>query len=93
MNLAIGWAAMGTGFTFFMTALGAGVVFIFKKNMGISFLQYLNEVRAAHIYQDLIHTDEPVQVLMEKNGFTNQKLFNRVFKELYGCTPLQARKG
>ena len=65
----------------------------FKKNMGISFLQYLNEVRAAHIYQDLIHTDEPVQVLMEKNGFTNQKLFNRVFKELYGCTPLQARKG
>lgn len=39
------------------------------------------------------HTDGPVQVLMEKNGFTNQKLFNRVFKELYGCTPLQARKG
>ena len=36
MNLAIGWAAMGTGFTFFMTALGAGVVFIFKKNMGMN---------------------------------------------------------
>lgn len=34
MNQAIGWAAMGTGFTFLMTALGAGVVFIFKKEMG-----------------------------------------------------------
>lgn len=34
MNQAIGWAAMGTGFTFFMTALGASVVFIFKKEMG-----------------------------------------------------------
>ena len=34
MNQAIGWAAMGTGFTFFMTALGASVVFIFKKDMG-----------------------------------------------------------
>lgn len=36
MNLAIGWAAMGTGFTFLMTVFGAGVVFIFKKNMGMN---------------------------------------------------------
>ena len=34
MNQAIGWAALGTGFTFLMTALGASVVFIFKKEMG-----------------------------------------------------------
>ena len=36
MNQAVRWAAMGTGFTFFMTALGASVVFMFKKNMGKS---------------------------------------------------------
>lgn len=36
MNQAISWAAMGTGFTFLMTALGASVVFIFKKEMGKS---------------------------------------------------------
>lgn len=34
MNQAVLWAAAGTGFTFFMTALGASVVFIFKKEMG-----------------------------------------------------------
>lgn len=34
MSQAIGWAAAGTGFTFLMTALGASVVFIFKKDMG-----------------------------------------------------------
>lgn len=34
MSEAIRWAAMGTGFTFFMTALGAAVVFFFKKDMG-----------------------------------------------------------
>lgn len=34
MNQAIIWAAAGTGFTFFMTALGASVVFIFRKEMG-----------------------------------------------------------
>lgn len=33
MNQAIIWAFMGTGFTFLMTALGASVVFIFKKEM------------------------------------------------------------
>ena len=34
MNQAIGWASAGTGFTFLMTALGASVIFIFKKEMG-----------------------------------------------------------
>lgn len=34
MNQAIMWAALGTGFTFLMTALGASVVFFFKKEMG-----------------------------------------------------------
>lgn len=64
----------------------------FKKNMGLPFLEYLNEVRASHIYQDLLHNDEPISLLMEKHGFTNQKLFNKTFKQLYGCTPSAARK-
>lgn len=34
MNQAIGWAGAGTGFTFLMTALGASVVFILRKDMG-----------------------------------------------------------
>ena len=34
MNQAIMWAAAGTGFAFLMTSLGAGVVFIFRKEMG-----------------------------------------------------------
>lgn len=34
MNQAIGWAGAGTGFTFLMTAFGASVVFILKKDMG-----------------------------------------------------------
>lgn len=64
----------------------------FKKNMGISFLHYVNQVRTSHIYQDLIHTELSIQDIMEKNGFTNQKLCNRTFKELYGCTPSKIRK-
>ncbi len=64
----------------------------FKKNMGISFLQYVYQVRISHIYQDLIHTDKPILEIFEKNGFTNQKLCNRLFKRLYGCTPSKIRK-
>lgn len=63
----------------------------FKKAMGMSFLQYLNEVRAAHVYQDLENTNLPVAEIMERNGFTNQKLFNRTFKQIYGCTPMSVR--
>ncbi|MCD8346820.1 MAG: AraC family transcriptional regulator [Lachnospiraceae bacterium] len=64
----------------------------FKKAMGMSFLQYVNEVRAAHIYQDLENTDLPVAEIMEQNGFTNQKLFNRTFKSIYGCTPSAVKR-
>ncbi|MGF0033862.1 AraC family transcriptional regulator [Bariatricus sp. SGI.154] len=64
----------------------------FKKNMGLSFLNYLNEIRLTHVYQDLITTDAPITEIMEANGITNQKLFNRSFKKLYGCTPSAIRK-
>jgi AraC-like DNA-binding protein len=64
----------------------------FKKHMGIPFLQYLMEVRLSHMYHDLTVTDKPISVLMEENGLYNQKLCNRAFKKLYGCTPSAVRK-
>ncbi len=64
---------------------------IFKKNMGISFLQYLNEIRLSKVYTDLQYTSLPISEIMEKNGFTNQKLFNKLFKKMYGCTPSSVR--
>ncbi len=64
----------------------------FKQNMGMSFLGYLNEVRLAHAYEDLLNTNAPISEVMEANGLTNQKLFNSSFKSLYGCTPSSVRK-
>lgn len=64
----------------------------FKRNMGMTFLNYLNEVRLAHTYDDLLNTNAPISEIMEANGFTNQKLFNSSFKALYGCTPSSVRK-
>lgn len=65
---------------------------MFKKNMGISFITYVNQVRIDHIYQDLIHTDDSILEITERHGFFNQKLFYRMFKERYQCTPTKLRK-
>lgn len=64
----------------------------FRQNMGMTYLQYLNDYRLSRFYQDLIDTDLPVLSLTERHGFTNDKLFHRLFRERFRMTPLQARK-
>lgn len=64
----------------------------FKKHMGLTFLEYQNEVRLSHIYQDLIGTTDTLQHILERHGFTNYKLFRRMFFEHFYATPSQIRK-
>lgn len=64
----------------------------FKKNMGITYLQYLNEVRLSHIYNDLLTTEEPLYHLLELHGFQNYKVFRRMFYDKFGDTPGNVRK-
>ncbi|WP_139905255.1 AraC family transcriptional regulator [Clostridium thermarum] len=63
----------------------------FKKFTGFTFMEYVNMVRLTHIHRDLIETDDSITVLQERHGFTNYKVFNRMFKENYGCTPSKLR--
>lgn len=64
----------------------------FRENMGCTYLQYLNDYRLSRLYRDLISTDLGIRELQEKHGFTNDKLFHRLFRERFHATPLQARK-
>ena len=64
----------------------------FKQNTGTSFIRYVNQVRIDHIYQDLLYTDGSIQEIMERHGFFNQKLFYRMFKERYECTPRELKR-
>lgn len=64
----------------------------FKRYMGMTFLEYVNSVRLQHFYEDLLNTDYTVTELLTRNGFTNYKLFLRLFKQTYGCTPMQKRR-
>ena len=63
----------------------------FKKCMGITFLEYQNELRLSFIYQDIISTDDSIKDILERHGFTNYKLFNKMFQETYGCKPRELR--
>lgn len=64
----------------------------FKEQVGITYLEYLNTVRIEHIYQDLLNTDWLIKEIQERHGFYNHKLFMRMFKKAYGCTPSELRK-
>jgi AraC-type DNA-binding domain-containing proteins len=64
----------------------------FKKYMGMTFLKYLNSIRLEHFYIDLINTDYSIMELVERNGFTNYKMFMKLFKDNYGHTPNEIRK-
>ncbi len=65
---------------------------LFKKNMGVSYLQYVYQVRTTALCRDLESTEDPIGELAERHGFRDPKMLNQYFRELYGCTPSEKRK-
>lgn len=63
-----------------------------KKQIGLTAMEYLHEVRMNHIHRDLLNTDDYVNEIFQRHGCTNYKVAMRWFKERYNCTPTQARK-
>lgn len=64
---------------------------MFKRCMGVTFLEYVNLVRIDHIHEELMNTDDSVTDILERNGFSNYKVFSRMFKEQFGMTPSELR--
>lgn len=64
----------------------------FKKYMGMTFFDYVNSVRMEHIVRDLQKTDLSIQKLLELHGFTNYKLFMKMYKERFESTPGKMRR-
>ncbi len=65
---------------------------MFKKNIGFTFLEYLNQLRLTYIYEDLMRSNDSILDIQERHGFSNYKVFNRMFKESYGNTPSKVRR-
>lgn len=60
---------------------------VFKKEVGISFTDYLNNYRLKMSKKLLIETDMPIKDIAEKLRYTNSQNFIRFFKKNEGMTP------
>lgn len=65
---------------------------LFKKNMGVSYLQYVYQVRTTAFCRELETTEDPIGEIAERHGFRDPKMLNQYFREIYGCTPSEKRK-
>jgi len=85
-NLTLDWAAdeMGLNREYFCR--------LFKKNMGVSYLQYLYQVRATAVCRELEICDDPIGEIAQRHGFRDPKMLSQYFREIYGCTPSEKRK-
>lgn len=64
----------------------------FKKEMGISFIDYVNMVRIREAQKLLLRTDDNLNTIAEKVGFSDAKYFSRMFKKETGIKPSDYRK-
>lgn len=64
----------------------------FRKNMGVSFLEYLNSLRLKSAVQDLVYSSDTITRVALNNGFASVKALNALFREQFGCTPQEYRK-
>ena len=64
----------------------------FKKTMGTSFIEYLNEYRLTMASRLLLSSDSSILAIAGEVGFENLSYFNRTFKKRFGQTPREYRK-
>jgi AraC-like DNA-binding protein len=64
----------------------------FSQQTRKSFSTFLNEFRLGHASKMLIESEKSVITICYESGFKNVSNFNRMFKNVYGISPLQYRK-
>ncbi len=64
----------------------------FKRHMGKTFGEHVNEVRLARVCGELADTDRGITEIAFACGYGNLPHFNRRFRMLMGCTPREYRR-
>lgn len=63
----------------------------FKKNVGQTFVEFLNNYRIDKAKWEIINTDLAISTILNQSGFSSSKTFYRVFKKQVGMSPKQYR--
>lgn len=59
----------------------------FKRHVGLTYTQYLNQVRLEHAARELVATDRLILEIGLEAGYQNLSYFNRRFKQRFKVTP------
>lgn len=62
-----------------------------KKRFGLSFLEYVNNIRLFHAVDELVYSDKKITRIALDNGFPTTAAFNKAFKDIYHMTPSSYR--
>lgn len=66
--------------------------YIFAKETGSTFLQYVNNLRAAEAHRLLLETDMKIREISDSVGFHSVAHMTRVFKGIHGVSPAAFRR-
>ncbi len=65
---------------------------IFRSEMDISYIEYLNQVRIKHAKELLIESDKKLHEIADEIGYGDVYYFSKVFKQHMGISPNEYRK-
>lgn len=65
---------------------------LFKKEVGVGFIDYLNDIRIKRSQDLLVSTNLSLVEIAMKSGFDSQSYFTKTFKKKYDITPSEYRK-
>lgn len=63
-----------------------------KKHLGLTFLEYLNNVRLFHAVDELMYTSKSITHIALDNGFPTSAAFTKAFRDIHGEAPSEYRK-
>ncbi|WP_369521851.1 helix-turn-helix transcriptional regulator [Enterococcus avium] len=65
---------------------------LFKKEIGVSFITYLNQQRIEQAKVLLTQSNLSIKSISQNIGYSQTSYFCKIFKELVGMTPVNYRK-
>ncbi|MDO4648450.1 MAG: AraC family transcriptional regulator [Eubacteriales bacterium] len=65
---------------------------MFRKYAQVNFKSYLQDLRTAYAYRDLVNTDHTIARIAEENGFCSSRSLTEEFRKRYGLLPSEIRK-
>lgn len=63
-----------------------------KRQFGMGFAEYLNNVRLSYAVSQLLHSDQSAARIAMESGFASSAAMNKAFREKYDMTPTEYRR-